>query len=452
MKVLPHGLRARSTVAFAMLALALSASLSLATYELARSYLLDQRTSFGTRQVMVNALVSKGLVAASDADGSDLLDSLRNGSNARAVLRVQGVWYSVVVDLSEASLPPGFVDAVDKNGSARQVTTVGGAPYLVIGIQLPGLRSAYFEFVPLAEYEGTLNTLGTVLIAAASVTTVGGALGGWRASRRVLRPLGQVAEAATAMSSGDLSRRLTVGPDPDLEPVANSFNEMASSLQQRIERELRFTADVSHELRTPITAMAAAIGLARRADLPDRAAFAVDVLDAQVEHLRRLTLELLEISRIDAGVADLRLEEADIEDLVGRALVAAKVPAEVLRSSLGSDLVHHVDPIRFERVLANLLENAARYGGGATAVHLWREGGDLVVVVDDDGPGVDPGDRTAIFGRFNRGSAEQPEDRPKGSGLGLALVDEHVKLHAGSVAVGVSPRGGARFIVRIPRI
>ncbi len=434
-----------------MLALALSASLSLATYELARSYLLDQRTSLATRQVMVNALVSKGLVAASAADGADLLDSLRNGSNARAVLRVQGAWYSVVVDLSEASLPAGFVEAVDEHGSAQQVATVGGAPYLVYGIQLPGLQSAYFEFVPLAEYESTLKTLGTVLIVAASVTTVGGALGGWRASRRVLRPLGQVAEAANAMSSGDLSRRLTVGPDPDLEPVANSFNEMASSLQQRIERELRFTADVSHELRTPLTAMAAAIGLARRVELPDRASFAVDVLDAQVDHLRRLTLELLEISRIDAGVADLRVEETNIEELVSRGLVSAKLPRSVLRSSLGSDVIHHVDPTRFDRVVANLLENAARYGGGATAVHLWREGGDLILVVDDEGPGVDPSDRAAIFGRFNRGSAEQPDDLPKGTGLGLALVEEHVKLHAGTVAVATSPGGGARFIVRIPR-
>ena len=181
-----------------------------------------------------------------------------------------------------------------------------------------------------------------------------------------------------------------------------------------------------------------------------RTKFAVDVLGDQVEHLRRLTLELLEISRIDAGVAELELTEVDVPVLVARVMAEAGMPANRLRSRLGTLRRHPMDPLRIERVLANLLENAERYGGGATAVELERDGTTLVVHVDDAGPGVEPDERVAIFGRFHRGGSAQPEDKPKGTGLGLALVEEHVRLHGGTVTVTDSPWGGARFTVRLP--
>ena len=81
-----------------------------------------------------------------------------------------------------------------------------------------------------------------------------------------------------------------------------------------------------------------------------------------------------------------------------------------------------------------------------------RDAGDLVVSVDDAGPGVEPAERVAIFGRFHRGNIEQPVDRPKGTGLGLALVDEHTRMHGGSAWVTDSSYGGARFVVRFPGV
>ena len=280
-------------------------TLSLVTYQLARWYLLEQRETLATRQVMLNASVAKGQVAASEEEPGDLLESIRSLSNARAVLRIGDAWIAAVVELTENSIPDSFVDAVDADGAARQRLGVNGTPYLLVGVDLPGLDASYYEFVPIVEYRNTLETLLAVLVVGVSLTTLGGALAGWFTSRRLMRPLVDVVEAARAMSAGDLSRRLAVGRDRDLEPVAGSFNDMAASLEARIDRELRFTADVSHELRTPLTAMASAVSLAKRAELTGRAEFAIAVLDDQVDHLRRLTLELLEISRIDAGVAEL---------------------------------------------------------------------------------------------------------------------------------------------------
>ena len=451
MRIMPRGLRLRSAVAFALLALVLSVTLSTVTYQLARWYLLTQREALATRQVTLNALVVKGILAAGDTAPEEALSSLRSGSAARPVLLYGDSWYAPIVELNEADISESMQHAVAGGGAYQQRIEVNGTPYLLTGVLLPGVEATYFEFVGVGEYESTLDALGTVLMAAASITTLAGAVAGWLASKRLLRPLADVAHAAQAMSEGDLSRRLDVDNDPDLQPVADSFNDMAASLEARIARELRFTADVSHELRTPLAAMGSAVSLAQRGELTGRAEFAVGVLAEQVDHFRRLTLELLEISRIDAGVAELMIEPTDVVELCRRVVTAMDNDPAVLRSNLGHDVIYPLDPVRFERVLSNLLENADRYAGGATAVTLDDSDEGLVLTVDDAGLGVPAAERIAVFGRFHRGTAEGPPDQPKGTGLGLSLVEEHTRLHGGSVEILDNPSGGARIIVRIPR-
>lgn len=450
MKVRRLGLRGRSALAFAVLALVLSVALSMATYQLARWYLLDQRETLGTRQAVVNASFTKGLLASGRTDPVDVLGSIGGGSGSRAVLRTGDKWYSATVELDETKLPPPVVANAADGVASRQRVEVNGTPYLAVGVGLPGVDASYFEFVPLREYQRTMDTLLAALVVAASLTTIGGALAGWMISRRVLRPLADVATTARAMSNGDLTSRLAVDHDPALEPVATSFNDMADSLQRRIEREVRFTADVSHELRTPLTAAGAAVNLAQRSELPERAELAIGIVADQLDQLRHLTLELLEISRFDAGVAELHLVDTDVVALTQRVLDDAGEPQTILDDHLGEQPMHSVDRIRVERVLANLIENARRYAGGATCVSLARREERLVITVDDGGPGVPPAERLAIFGRFHRGESERQPGVPKGSGLGLALVEEHVSLHGGSVIVTDAPSGGARFVVEIP--
>ena len=449
MRVVPGGLRARSAVGFALLALLLSTLLSVATYQLARWYLLDQRQGLAERQALLHAQVLSGQlsgqVVLSDAE---ILAALAI-TKGRAVLLVDDEWYSAVIDLNESRVPAGLLAATLDGTAQRQRIEVNQVPYFVIGVPLPDIETAYFEFVPAVEYERTLRTLGMVLTVVASLTTALGALSGWVLSRRVLRPLTAVAATARAMSDGDLQQRLVVGDDPDLQPVAESFNSMAASLEARIAREQRFTADVSHELRTPLAAMSSAVSLAKRSATPERTAFAIDVLGEQVDHLRRLTLELLELSRIDAQPDDEQREPIDVAALVQRQLSAQAIDADVGK---GIDVpVHHeLNSLRFERVVANLLENALRYGGGVVRVECAHVDGALQLIVDDAGPGVPEAERANIFGRFHRGSASTAPGSPKGTGLGLSLVDEYVRLERGTVWVETSPEGGARFVVRIP--
>lgn len=449
MRVLPRGLRARSAGGFAVLALLLSTVLSVATYQLARWYLLDQRQTLATRQAQLHAQVVSGELSGQNVlSGEQILGALAS-TKGRAVIDVDGTWYSAVVDLNESRIPAELLDATRAGVAQRQRIRVNQVPYFVVGVPLPEVSTSYFEFVPATEYDRTLRTLALVLASVASLTTAVGAAAGWALSRRVLQPLTAVTDTARAMSGGDLQRRLEVGDDPDLLPMAQSFNTMADSLEARIAREQRFTADVSHELRTPLTAMGAAVSLAQRSSTPDRTAFAIDVLADQLEHLRQLTLELLELSRIDASADDSGRELVDITELATQSVAHLGLDPSVLARA-AIPVLHEVNPLRFERALVNLLENAERYGDGATCVSCSHVGGALRVTVDDRGPGVAAEERTSIFGRFHRGTAAPAPGLSKGTGLGLSLVDEYVRLEGGRVWVEDGTDVGARFVIEVP--
>jgi signal transduction histidine kinase len=263
----------------------------------------------------------------------------------------------------------------------------------------------------------------------------------------LLRPISRVATTAGEIASGGFDARMAPEADPDLARLAKSFNDMADAVQTRFEREARFASDVSHELRSPITALTAAVEVldTRRGDLPERTQQALDVVVGQIRRFDQMVMDLLELSRIDAGSTELLREEVDVGELVSRIAqrygfadtpieIDPKVPKTV-----------RVDKLRFERILANLLENAREHAGGPSRVKVEPHGRHgIALSVDDVGPGVARGERVRIFERFARGSAARHR---VGTGLGLALVAEHAHAHGGEAWVEDRPGGGARFKV-----
>jgi signal transduction histidine kinase len=177
-------------------------------------------------------------------------------------------------------------------------------------------------------------------------------------------------------------------------------------------------------------------------------------LSAEVGRFSQLVEDLLEISRYDAGAVRLELDEIRLAEFIMQAVRASgngmNVPVE-LDSELASVVVQ-ADKRRLARVVANLLDNAAKYADGATSVSLRRIDGVVQLAVEDDGPGIPDDERDLVFERFARGGVAGRRGSGEGVGLGLALVAEHVRLHGGRVWVEDRTDGqqGARFVVELP--
>jgi two-component system sensor histidine kinase MtrB len=456
------GLRTRVTAAFALGALGLALLLSLLTYTLSSTYLLRQREASALRQAFVNArLVQAGLRVA-NPDVPELLSDLETPATSESLLERGGEWFaSNPVEVGHDDLPGELRDRAARGTAARQRFRLAGSPRLAVGVPLPAVQATYHEVFSLAELDRTLRVLTGSLAAGAAVTVLlGMALGRW-VSGQAVRPLADAGQAARSISRGRLDTRLDPDPDPDLRVLSAAFNDMADALEQRIERDARFASDVSHELRSPLTTLTTAVELlhARRAELPASAAESVELLRVEVERFQRMVLDLLEISRMDAGVAELALEEVRAVELVREALrVASQAgasapdhPPPVAVGDEVGDLVVQADKRRLVQVVANLVANAEGHGGGLAGVGLERAGDRVRILVDDAGPGVPEAYRSRIFERFSRPPASAGARRDGGGvGLGLALVAEHVRLHGGTVWVEDRPGGGARFVVELP--
>jgi signal transduction histidine kinase len=288
------------------------------------------------------------------------------------------------------------------------------------------------------------------------ITLAAGVLG-LTMSRTVLQPLTRVAFAANQIATGGLDTRLVQEDDSDLDRLVVSFNEMADAVQQRIEREQRFASDVSHELRSPVTALSAAadVLVSRRSEFSERNQQAIDIMQKQIERFDRTVLDLLELSRLDAQVADHETEDVQLNDLISRIMHRygyGEIPfVSSVQASDGetrADDETRLDRRRIERILVNLLENARDHANGATRVTLSSDENTFTLAVHDAGPGVLVTERNQVFDRFARGTASR---NSKGSGLGLAIVKEHARALHGSAYVEESSEGGSSFVITFAR-
>jgi signal transduction histidine kinase len=444
----PLGLRARVTLFFSAAGLLATLTLGLVSLTLARDYLLNQREEVAHRQAFVNARQVRDRLPRSTP--SDLVASISTETNGYAVLvdTADNREFPKNIAFTLRSLPDDLTTTVAAAGGAAQQRFVfDGQPYLAVAVDLPAVDARYYEAFPLAGTDRALRIIATSLAIGTGVTTFAAAATGWYASRRLLRPVARVADAAAKIASGGLETRVEPESDPDLERLARSFNEMADAVQARIEREARFASDVSHELRSPITALTAAVEVlaGRRSELSERGQQALDVVVSQVRRFDQMVLDLLELSRLDAGSADMHREDVDLTDMVRRIANRygfSNVPIDVQGEG---PVVVNLDRRRLERIVANLLDNARQHAGGPVRVVVERHPGQEVrLVVEDEGPGVAPEERDHIFDRFARGSTARHR---VGTGLGLALVREHTEAHGGRAWVEGRPGGGSRFVV-----
>ncbi len=463
------GLQARVAIFYALGALLFSSALAGSAFVVTRNRLIDNSVERARAQVEGNAnRVLNGLaelpppderepVAEGQLDTVELtLDGTFRPNRARSLLVFEDEARSAGgVEL--ADVPETLRIVVEDGRAGQTITKAGdGQSQLAIGVYIADIDAQYYELARLAELDDTLTTLRNILAASAIGTALLGAgLGAWSA-RRLLRPIGNVSRAAQRIAAGDLTERLDPAVDPDLARLATSFNTMVATLADRLERDSRFASDVSHELRSPLMTLTASIEVLerRRDQMPDVAGQAVDLLGQDIRRFQRLVEDLLEISRADAGAASLERSPLLLSEFVEQVVAMTRTPdVPVAHPPDAEELIISADKRRLAQIISNLVDNAAKYGGGATDVGYEGRGSIVRLWVGDRGAGVPLADRSRIFDRFSRAGGDAGRrGTATGSGLGLSLVAEHVRLHEGRVWVDDRPDDdtGAWFVVEIP--
>lgn len=441
-------LRWRVALAFGLGALLFTGVFATVTWNLASDYMLHQRETSAALQADLNVRLVDASLQSGSEGLDDLLTGLSTDSESTVLLRRPEGWITSGRQVVPERLPAALRDLARAGVPALQRLMVDRVPVLAVTHPVASAGTAYVELFPLSQLDRTFRFLSTVLAAGVALSALlGVGLGAW-ASRRALRPLTELTVAASRVAGGDLRARLPEQGDPDLAPLAATFNRTAEALENRVRRDARFAADVSHELRSPLTTMAnaAEVLARRRAEISGVSGRALDLLLGEIGRFQQMVVDLLEISsERDDGPS----ESVDLGDLVEHVIGVRSSVRRVVERDDPAPIVQG-DRRRLHRVVANLLDNADRYGGGPVRVAVLRHGDRARVEVDDAGPGVAEPHREMVFERFARGAEAGRRGGDGGSGLGLALVAQHVRYHSGAVWVEDRPGGGARFVVELP--
>lgn len=365
-------------------------------------------------------------------------------------------------DKPEPMIGRAYTSMLVRDSRSGEISRV---PALAMGSQATSSYQIYM-LLPLAnEVATSLLVRRTLLITGAGLALLI-ALVVLLITRQVVTPVTQAARIAERFAAGEFAERMNVDGEDEMARLAETFNRMAANLQQKIGElqelsrvQRRFVADVSHELRTPLTTvrMAADILHAVREDFAPEISRSAELLQKELDRFEGLLVDLLEISRYDAGAAVLEPEVVDMRDAVQRVVdavapLAARRGSDILvRVSGASQLLVEADPRRLQRILRNLIFNAVEHGEGQPVhVVIGADADAVAVVVRDMGVGFRPVDAARVFSRFWRADPSRAR-QTGGTGLGLSIALEDARLHGGWLQAWGRPGEGAVFRLTLPR-
>ncbi len=328
------------------------------------------------------------------------------------------------------------------------------APYLVASERVP-TESGVVTVVAaqaMAPVDRIVRTVVVALGLAAPLLLAAVGVATWMAVGRSLTSVDRIRRRVESIDALGLHERVPV-PDAkdEVEHLAVTMNRMLDRLQSAMRQQQQFVADASHELKSPLATLRTSVEAAEQAGRVD--ATTARVLVDQADRMATLVADLLTLAQADERGADdtnaaASFVDVDVDDVVAEA-VAYCHDARV-RTVLWAEPVRmRGDRPALVRAVRNLVENATRHATTTVQVRVARRWEQVVVTVDDDGPGVAEADRARVFDRFVRVDRHRARTQG-GSGLGLAIVREIATAHAGSVRVGDSPLGGAQFTLTLP--
>jgi len=383
------------------------------------------------------------------------------------------------LDLDTSSVPVALEEHFDEPAGPAwtytQIRTEGEddqihtEPGIVVGsqVRLPADGSTYtlYYLFPLEEQQETLASVTRALLTAALLLLVLVAGLTWLVTRQVVTPIRFVRRVAERLAAGQLQERLRVTGEDDLARLATSFNQMATSLQRQIRQleelsrvQQRFVSDVSHELRTPLTTvrMAGDVLHDARREFDPATSRAAELLQTELDRFETLLVDLLEISRFDAGAAVLETDDVNLVDVAHRVVDLTRALAEQHDTAVLVDAPDHAclaeaDVRRVERIVRNLVTNAIDHAESRDVViHVASDDHAAAVAVRDYGVGLASGESALVFNRFWRSDPSRAR-ASGGTGLGLSISLEDTHLHGGWLQAWGRPGQGAQFRLTLPR-
>ena len=362
-----------------------------------------------------------------------------------------------------------FVKAGQVSYQYATVQTEGFAgPALIIGTPTssPVTNLELYLIFPLnneastiALVRGTMATGGLVLLGLLAAIAL-------LVARQIVLPVRSASRIAERFAEGHLTERMPVRGEDDMARLAVSFNDMAESLSRQITQleefgnlQRRFTSDVSHELRTPLTTvrMAADLIYDHGEDLDPALRRSTELMVSELDRFETLLNDLLEISRHDAGVAELSVDSVDLRATVQSALdnvghLADEAGIELIVDLPAEEVIAEVDSRRVERILRNLIANAIDHAEHKPVrIRMAADVDTVAVTVRDYGVGLRPGEEKLVFSRFWRSDPSRVR-RSGGTGLGLAISIEDARLHQGRLEAWGRPGKGACFRLTLPLV
>jgi two-component system sensor histidine kinase MtrB len=459
----PRGLRARLVVAFVLVTVVAAAATAWSSAGSASTALATS-----TQQRLTDDVTSRitGVIPQlSYPPDQTTVDRLRAAVGPDTLVTYQNLRSSdgTAGDLVTGALRTAVHTA---NRLVTQRVTANGTPWLLIGtpITITELDGAHtptgievYTARDLTSVRQQIDALTTWAAATAGLAVPLAVVLALLAAGTVLRPVRELRNTARKLAAGDLGARTPLTGADELADLTVTINEMAESVQTSMAamRQMqadarRFAADVSHELRTPLstlTAVMEVLAIAADGMEPD-ARESAQMAITETHRLVRLVEDLMEVSRFDAGTAQLRLEDIDVVGAV-RDCLRARGWLDQVELTTPKALALKVDRRRLDVVLANLVGNALRHGRPPVRLLVTAADDQVRIEVADRGAGLSEQVLPHVFDRFYK--ADAARTRTPGSGLGLAIALENARLHGGDITAGNAVDGGARFVLTLPR-
>lgn len=334
------------------------------------------------------------------------------------------------------------------------VPSVGAGPrWRAVSLLAPGGSERLVVAISLASADATASKLRLAVWLVGAVLLAGLAAAGWWIVRLGLRPIGEVAAAADAISAGDRLTRVPVrAPRTEAGQLATAFNVMLDERQANDDRLRRFVSDASHELRTPVAAVRGFSDLYRNGGLtePGQLDEAMRRIGGEGARMAGLVDDLLLLARLDEG-RPLERAPVDLSVILSDAALDAGAthPTRQVTTDVAPGLIVEGDEARLRQVIGNLVTNALTHAGGDVIIRGRRDSANCVIEVADRGPGMSSEDGAHAFDRFWRGDPSRQRST-SGSGLGLSIVAAIVHAHHGLANISSQPGQGTTVRVVLP--